>query len=367
MQLEQEKLDMQRKEVALEQENVKQARLSISQFSGSGFHSNNDDEDRSVTESASLRHAAADADTDIGDSVSVANEGRVHPDAAVQAMVREQTRLQVAELMRKKDEMEAKTREEMRLLLERNAALEEKCKAKDTEEAPRSPLALSPPGNATPSKDLQCAASPLNLSPIASTPGSAAQASSTSKQKSRSSRLMGSPSQPERRFSILGRDFPESSKRRLSVAHEAFNATPIAPSPLSQIPAAAAPSGADDGIQLDNSCTNANKNRMWWAEQRKFLMEDLYISPTAATPTPSRGRRLTQVPGQDLQSVGAADSAPRALASEFDEPGVAPVPSGEDAGNIEWVADCTVKREDGSPEESKKQTKMRAPKVHRKA
>jgi len=368
MQMEQERLDRERQEVARDQENVKQARLSISQLSGSDFRSTNDDEDRSVTEVASLRHAAEDADTDIGDSVSVANGGRaVVPDPMVEALVREQTRIQVAQLMQQKQEMEARNREEVRLLLERNAALEAKCKAQETEEPEvHSPLRLSPPRNATPSKELQCGPSPLNLSPIASTPGSAAQGKSNSKQKSRSSRLLGSPSQPERRYSILSEC--RSGKKRLSVAHEAFNATPIAP--LSQAPSEAGPSQGDDGSQFDASCTNAHKNRKWWAEQRNFLMQDLYMSPPGsnhgATPTPSRadrGRRLTQVPGQDPQSVVASDSA-RVLAKEFDEPDVAhvpEVPAEEDAGNIEWVADCTM-----NTEAAKKQTKMRQPKVHRK-
>lgn len=157
---------------------------------------------------------------------------------------------------------------------------------------------------------------------------------------------MSSPAHEERRYSLL----PGSGQRskRLSVAHEAFNLNPMKPTEA-VVESSPAVNGSFESTTMD-----ASTNRKWWAEQRKFLMTDLYTwSGTKGSPTPTRNRRLTQVPGQEAPQPVAADSA-RDLAAEFDAPDV-PQAADQGADGVEWVADLRNSK-----------TKMRSPKVHRK-
>jgi hypothetical protein len=146
----------------------------------------------------------------------------------------------------------------------------------------------TPPANSTPLAEDAKAMAAFQNCPSPITPGMSQQGSKSSRQN---------------RQSVTGLDSNDSMRKpRRSVAAEALLNT----LPRDEVPA-----------------SEQNKQRKWWAEQRNFLMEDLYS--LNQSPTPSRNKTKRQSQGGPLASVG------KALGAEFDQ-----VKSDE----VEWVVDC---------------------------
>jgi len=234
-------------------------RLSVTQQS-SGCWS----EDKSATEVISTRMAGEDAETDIGDSVSV-----------VPGNVSQLVQDEVSRLMAGQAEMMSHIQQQVMELQKKNKDLEH-------EAFEMTPEHLAEHGNGK-------AASTLENCPSPFTPNSG-----MSHQGSKSSRQHG--------HSVTGLDSNDSLRKtgqRHSVACDALLNT----APREGIPA-----------------SDQNKQRKWWAEQRNFLMEDLY----QMSPTPARNNRR-QSQGGSTVSVG------KALGPAFDQ---------AKSEEVEWVVDC---------------------------
>jgi hypothetical protein len=81
------------------------------------------------------------------------------------------------------------------------------------------------------------------------------------------------------------------------------------------------------GAVLGNGPPQAQ--RKWWAEQRAFLMEDLYPNQIMGTPTPSRNTADKREDGSESRQISSQQSG-RKLDSEFDS---AHASSPEDGNN----------------------------------
>eukprot|EP00931_Biecheleriopsis_adriatica_P032680 TRINITY_DN1903_c0_g1_i3.p1 TRINITY_DN1903_c0_g1~~TRINITY_DN1903_c0_g1_i3.p1 ORF type:complete len:1260 (-),score=358.72 TRINITY_DN1903_c0_g1_i3:147-3926(-) len=91
-----------------------------------------------------------------------------------------------------------------------------------------------------------------------------------------------------RRSSMHGRESLKGGKRRQSVAHEAL-----------QLEAGVQPLGDAAGRQDGSQAVHFK--RKWWAEQRQFLLEDLF--PGGQSPTPGRGNRRASMGGGNDSSL----------------------------------------------------------------
>lgn len=238
-------------------------RLSVTQQS-SGCWS----EDKSVTEVISTRMAGEDAETDIspGDSVSVV-PGNTMMSQMVQAQVQEE----VAKLMASQTQATQKIEQQVLELIEKNRVLEQQAAISPSNGTP-----LSQRGNGKEST--------LDNCPAPSTPNSV-----LSHQGSKSARH-----QLQSLSGFESNDSVVKKGSRRSIAVEALTGS----APREDVPA------ADHG-----------KQRKWWAEQRNFLMDDLYSMNMS--PTPARNTR---------NSVG------KALGPAFEQ---------EAKEEVEWVVDCS--------------------------
>mmetsp|Transcript_21119 Transcript_21119/g.33698 ORF Transcript_21119/g.33698 Transcript_21119/m.33698 type:complete len:262 (+) Transcript_21119:2-787(+) len=241
-------------------------RLSITQQSNGAWS-----EDKSVTEIISARPACEDAETDIGDSVSVA-PGIVLPGNVSQFVQDEVSRLVGAQA-----DAFTKIQQQIEELQRQNKLLEEKNKHGST-----------PPANSTPLAEDAKAMAAFQNCPSPITPGMSQQGSKSSRQN---------------RQSLAGLDSNDSMRKpRRSIAAEALMNT----LPREEVPA-----------------SEQNKQRKWWAEQRNFLMEDLYSLNQSPTPNRNKARRQSQ--GGPLASVG------KALGPAFEQ---------AKSEEVEWVVDC---------------------------
>jgi len=289
-----EEMERQRQEMEqkMQQETVR--RLSMQQESSvcSRFT-----ETVATTEVVPASMAGEDAETDIGDSVSVALAQRNVQASGqdVQALVQ----MEVARLMKAQGEMAEKLAKQVEDLKEKNRRLSIR------EECSESPLAVSPPANGTPQGSNDKA---FGMSPIQVTPNSS--------QKQRSGHQVGS----SRRYSLLsGLD----SASRLSMSSKS-----IRDRRQSSAQEAMAVGLADSGSRSSmvgapvGGVGNHSAQRKWWAEQRSFLMEDLYPGNVLGTPTPSRNKPSKREDGSESRQIvqqQPEQQSGRKLASEFDE------------------------------------------------
>jgi len=353
MQDEHSKLDQKRQEV---EETARQARLSMTNSSLAMY-----DEDKSGTEVMSGKCAAEDAETDIGDSVSVAmrQNSQAPVDAqAVEAMVREQTNSEVQRLMAEHVAMQQRVQEQFRELQEKNESLEKQLLEKDNK-SEVSALDLSPPANGTPNRDFHAAPSPLSgISGIDASP--LTPASSAQKSKGRDQRrysLIDHPVRSSTASKPSGTRGVES--RRLSVAHDAMISMYPAPVEERQQPVLSEHFSTDGASSQPQP---AAKQRKWWAEQRQFLMEDLYSMNDAganrSTPTPTRnqsGKKNQDSAGRPATVHEQPPTSARKLGPEF-EAEAQQDSSLEEAENVEWVCDAQAPKA--------KRGSLREPQVH---
>jgi myosin heavy subunit len=218
-------------------------------------------------------------DVDIGDSVSAAAQHHAM-DHQVQALVQKEISARVQEL----EEAFARKQEEvlmqMRLLQEKNENLERQVQEHVQEERGREGSAACTPTRTftalTPKSGREAAKPPSLLSlvhsPVIATPtplssGRCGTYRAVSDSKS-SQRASACPSLLELSAGHASTGKPRSA--RLSVAHEAF----LAPADCDR---------ANEAMQ---------RERQWWAQQRHFLLEDLYSSGLGASPASASKRCL---------------------------------------------------------------------------
>lgn len=223
-------------------------------------------------------------DVDIGDSVSAAAQHQAM-DHQVQALVQKEISARVQEL----EEAFARKQEEvlmqMRLLQEKNENLERQVQEHVQEERVREESATCTPTRTftalTPKSGREAAKPPSLLSlihsPVIATPTPLSSgrcgthrvvSDSISSHRASSQRASACPSLLELSAGHASTGKPRSA--RLSVAHEAF----LAPADCDR---------ANEAMQ---------RERQWWAQQRHFLLEDLYSSGLGASPGSATKRRL---------------------------------------------------------------------------
>lgn len=290
-----------------------------------------------------------DAETDGGSSVSV-----------VQEAAKTTARNEVARLMEEHFEKYKEVQEKVQVLQERNSILEQE---QDDQKSEVSGLDLSPPPNATPLRS-----APGDVSPLSNISGMRASPSPGSAHRN----LALSASRSSRRYSLVEPSARMSSNgtikaQRRSIAHEAM----LCMDPP-QEDSSARPSAAPLSKPIDDA-NPGSAQRKWWAEQRSFLMDDLYPhgGGVLSTPTPSRStrgqRRNSQAEGAlpspaTLPEGGAATGA-RKLGPEFEradreeKAAGAPV-GGTDGSDVTKQASQAV----GSHGSKLKQPQVRVPK-----
>jgi len=205
-----------------------------------------------------------------GAAAVVAEQESVEKIAQEQAqeMIQERVQKLEQEFMMKHQEIQ----EAMKALQERNKDLERKLGSSET-----------------PSKDLAGADergnhSPLSLdgNPLAATPDTG---------KRSQSRLSRSGTRSGKRYSLLSldndtRNISSAKAKRHSVAHDALSAYGKDSADRKRIGEAAGTSSSDLGSQ-----------RKWWAQQRTFLLEDLYPNGSPSTNAGGGGGRQSTVGG----------------------------------------------------------------------
>lgn len=199
-------------------------------------------------------------------------------------MIQERVQKLELEFQQKHQEIQ----EAMRLLQERNADLERQLNPKDMKSRE------AEAGTPTKERDLDAAEqpSPISLDEQPATPDTG---------KASQSRLSRSGTRSGKRYSLLSldndtRNLSVSSKgKRHSVAHDALSAYGKDSADRKRIGEAAGTSSGDLGSQ-----------RRWWAQQRTFLLEDLYPngSPNAGGRSATLGNGST--PGRRQTKGGEA-------------------------------------------------------------
>jgi len=320
----------------------------------------------------------AEEDDDVPDSASALNaqqfgqQGQSPMDSEIQKQMDDRIKALERDMARKQEEV----LEQMRILQEKNANLE----ARLTEERAVSSAAGTPtPG------DRRRDASPIpldedeELSPPATPPaGSAARKAVAGRQ----SLAAGSVSRSGRRFSLVqglsgadsGRRLSITSKaggvknRRGSAAHEALRLEGQEGSRLGDAPPMA--SAQDSTI---------HSQRKWWAEQRQFLLEDLFPNGS-----PNRSTPGSAAPRSSARRLSMGGTAEGSIAAERHRRATLPLPASaeepeaeaEAAGPEQPAAKNLEQRFEGAqesfafePEErtacdSQKSSKMKTPKVY---
>lgn len=311
------------KEIDEMKETVRQARLSQSMAT-------------STVTSSVLEN---DVESDIGDSVSVANQPLINSmSSQVQEAVKQQTEAAMKVLREEVLSEGLAVREQMTALVEKNQALEQREQewleennqgAKSGAASEVSQIELSPPANGTPLYQ-----QPRDPSPL-----------------SNISAISGSPATPggargARTYSLIQK---EGTARRNSVAKDAMSSQYFSKDAGS----------AGRSLPANGNSMAAEQQRKWWAEQRSSLMDDLFPMGGAPTPARNTSKRISQDGGaSNLPELPAPRPVQASLASEFDaadqdEDGLRSRGKGKDAGNVEWM-------------ESVPDTRMRVPQVHSK-
>lgn len=260
-------------------EKVRAAQESVRRLSMTGISSVTQSVD---DEGNSAEIACLDGISEIGDSAScvnpnlqatIAEQVKSLTNAEVERLVKEQTAKQIQEHLQKQEEVQ----EAVRALMEKNARLEKELKEKEKNRSEHevSGLDLSPLNNSTPSRDHHGIPSPLALSeasPVSST--CAAQKQRTGERTKHSLLAKGDLSLDHlpQSGTKQGSGKVNYKEKRKSVAHEALScfsedrsdhdnhhSTPIGPA-----------------VDSSGKGKSVTAQRKWWAEQRGFLMEDLY-------------------------------------------------------------------------------------------